>query len=291
MVDAVRAHLRDRGYAVVPESAPPADAVEKWHWFEDLTGDSYAMARMLVRPSEHGTTYTSTMEHAEFHTDYLGAWLPPDLQALPCVRPAVRGGTSLLVDLWRLWARLMEMGVPFDELRTMRPGESLASPAAGGLMNYAFGRSFNLLGPGMEIDGLALTAFADREGLLHRIDLRAGDMLVFDNLRMGHGRTAFDDPDRLLEKIHSWRIDPVNPAAPFDSRLRAAARPARDTGSPLDSIGPDLNRRAAVEMRARNLRRGVVDLERESQQAAESNLAALFADLRGGSAEAHPGTA
>ena len=106
-------------------------------------------------------------------------------------------------------------------------------------------------------------------------------MLVFDNLRMGHGRTAFDDTERLLEKIHSWRVEPVNPAGPFDARLRAAAATSgRGAGTWLESIGPDLDRAAALELRARNRRRGVVDLERESQQAAESILAALFAELR-----------
>jgi hypothetical protein len=282
VTDQIEAQLARDGFVVVPNADPPTDAVERWDWFEDLTGAAYAMACMLVKPSPHGTTYTSTMEHAEFHTDYLGAWLPPDLQALYCVRPAGRGGTSLLADLWRLWQRLVECGVPFAELLELRPGEALASPGMDRLMNFAFGRSFNLLGPGVEIDGLPLTAFADREGLLHRVDLRTGDMLIFDNLRMGHGRTSFDDPSRLLEKIHSWRIEPLSPTSPFDAALRAAAvapTPTR-TRTLFESIGPDLDRAGAHEVRRRNRTGGVVDLERESQQAAEGILAALFAPLR-----------
>jgi hypothetical protein len=266
--------LRGTGFATVANTTMPPDPVDRWRWFESLTGDAYAMTRMPVKPTPTGTTYTSTMEHAEFHTDYLGAWLPPDLQALHCIRPATRGGTSLLVDLWRLWGRLVELGIPFDELRELRQEGILASTGAERLMGFAFGRSYNLLGPGMDIDGLPLTAFADRHGLLHRIDLRQGDLLIFDNLRMGHGRTGFDDPQRLLEKLHSWRIEPVTTSGPFDAALREAA------GAALHRIGPELDVAAATQVRERNRQVGVVDLETGSWSQAESILAKLFGGLR-----------
>jgi gamma-butyrobetaine dioxygenase len=151
----------------------------------------------------------------------------PDFIFLLCVRPALAGGESFVVDTYRLLdglaASASEEDRAFHQFLTTTPVEqtepgfqtSLA-PVVGA---NAAGRRMSRWTPVQRPDG----ALTESERTRHagwlarwrdmayeaslaapRFVLRPGEAICLDNYRMLHGRTGFDDTERTLWRIWAW---------------------------------------------------------------------------------------
>jgi hypothetical protein len=166
--------------------------------------------------------YAVTNAEARFHIDQ-HPYLPPQLQILVCVQQAADpGGASLFVDTWKilddlrggaLFESLFETQrvIQFHNLVWCAPTFSLRAgdlvcvhngfPCASDRVGNEFQ---NLLGE------LAPVQFK----------LEPGDLLISNNHRTLHARTAFTDTRRHLVRILTWLDRPL--AAPADLVEHAA---------------------------------------------------------------------
>jgi gamma-butyrobetaine dioxygenase len=173
------------------------------------TGSSFTL-RASSSPTHLGETYGEILPH----TDMAYRQQPPSLQVLHGLVAAEDGGDTVLVDGEALLGRLSDRAVrrlsatpvtfaaTSDEV-SLRGRHRILSVEGTALQQVVFNDRKLLVDPDAD-DGLwfALDAFvAALEDPTLRLQLRlpAGSMLVFDNRRVLHGRTAFTDPRRHLE--------------------------------------------------------------------------------------------
>ena len=232
----VTAELRDAGYVVLRGDGPLTPE-GSWPALERLLGELYLVTRMSVRCMPGATSYTSTSIDAELHTDYTGFWIPPDVQVLDCIRAAPSGGLQLLADAFAIATALVADGVDASALCTEPMAGAFNYPTNWPLLSNVFGRPMALVAPDTDVGSETLTAYARRQGLVREIDLRQGDVLVFDNHRMLHGRTAFDGTTRLLDKYHAWSRHAVTGTAGLGPALAQLSSPTRDLGAGTHGFG------------------------------------------------------
>ena len=152
---------------------------------------------------------------------------PPRFQILHCLRNHVRGGTSLFADAFAAaaalraahpadFARLVETPVPFQYINDARhlryahptislgPAASVAAAVAGepgiAAVNYSppFQAPLARDTPPAFYDALGrFAALAEARAAVYSRRLGEGDAVVFDNRRVLHGRTAFEDRSEL----------------------------------------------------------------------------------------------
>jgi hypothetical protein len=222
----VRADLDSHGFAQLHASA---DAVR-----DAMVAPFEAAARFLgepplfverqhIRVVEGGKSIASTSGEAPLHTDsqmILG--VPATVQILVCVRPAPRGGETVLVDAFPVVEQIGDASL-FDE--------SITQP-------FYFG---DVRGPMVALRGGHLTvtlAPATRgrfRDALHGATralfaLKENDVLVASNHRMVHGRTAFDaSSNRELVRLLVWLERPLAAPPSIVSRAREVASNALAT--------------------------------------------------------------
>lgn len=187
--------------------------------------------------------YADSRDGGHLHTD--GAERPfplPDYFTLLCVRAAKFGGSLRLVPVERLWARLeakpdvlalLQQDFHFDRRGDQLPGEPATTrkpvlfTTENGQRAVTYLRQYIEVGhnrPGVaaltprQRDALdAFDSALDDPELAIEGRMAEGELAVFNNLRMLHGRTAFDDyPDagrtRLLYR--TWvRAETAYPAS------------------------------------------------------------------------------
>lgn len=172
--------------------------------------------------------YENSNIHALFHIDQ-DPYLPPPIQVLMCVRPASQGGDSTFLDGWELAARLREHDPAlYRELfHTPRIIQFSNSHWFGPTLSV---RLDNLL----VIHGAVPPAADDHVGkaVLSRfvlcrpvkLHMTEGDVIVANNHRLLHGRTAFADPGRLIIRLMIWLERPLTgePGLLDEARLVAA---------------------------------------------------------------------
>ena len=190
------------------------------------TGCSFSL-RASATPTHLGETFAAISPH----TDLAYRQHPPTLQVLHSIQPALTGGCSMLVDGLAVVAALNEMTVELlstvpiefvaiSETVHFRSRRPLLELVGGELRSIAYNR-LKLVPVGDSRLRAAIDCFeralAD-PALVQTLDLGVGEALVFDNRRVLHGRTPFDDPRRHLE---GWfgNIDDVDSLA----RLSAIA--------------------------------------------------------------------
>ncbi len=194
--------------------------------------------RQPVRPFEGARAFAGSRAEAPLHTDsQLLLGVPPAVQILVCVRPATRGGESVLVDGADVLARC--------ELDA--PAVARALFEADRLQRFAFG---DVTGPTVSLRGghvawtlapraedavaVALAPVLGRTPSLVR-RLAAGEALVASNHRMLHGRTPFEG-ERELVRLLVWLEEPLASSWP-DEATRARTRVV------VPSLSPDARRR------------------------------------------------
>lgn len=189
-------------------------ATEPWEVARALGGEVEMIERQPIR-DVGGRSFASNRGPAPLHTDsqlYRGR--PAHFQVLGCVRAARRGGESLIADSHAV----TETDALFREVR---------------LFPFVFGdvraTTFSAAG-----DDLIFTHSPRLPSLVElrpqTIALRDGDVLIVDNHRCAHGRNAFDDPSRELQRILIWLRDPPR------SKRAWHARAAREGHAPVRMV-------------------------------------------------------
>ena len=153
----------------------------------------------------------------------------PDYIFLLCVRPAVSGGESFVVDTYALLDAL-RAGSPEDrafyDFLTSVPVEQtepdFQPSRAPVVLDNGRGRRMSRWTPVQRPDTSLSAAESARHAALlerwktlaHEASLRAprfvlqpGETICLDNYRMLHGRTGFDDTERTLWRIWAWTTE------------------------------------------------------------------------------------
>jgi hypothetical protein len=218
-------------WSTTPELLREATAASPFSFAARLLGvEPLLVERQPIRPIDGGRSFASTRVDTPLHTDsqmFLG--MSATLQILVCVKPAARGGESVLVDGARLLARL-ERDDPalasalFDVDRVQRfyfgdvPGPTVA--LRGGHLAWTCA-PIGMAG-GDRIASALAQALASEPAIQH--PLRPGDALVASNHRMLHGRRPFEG-DRELVRLLVWLERPLAADPRHVARARELSPP------------------------------------------------------------------
>lgn len=220
-------------YAVVHDPALVARIAEQpWEVARALGARVSMIERQPIR-AVGGRSFASNNGPAPLHTDsqlYRGR--PANWQVLGCVRAAKQGGESLIADAHA--AAFTNLDRLFREERTFPFvfGDVRATTFAAVGEELIFTHS-----PRLDPFGVAAQLPVER------ITLRAGELLIVDNHRCAHGRTAFQDTTRELQRILVWLEEPVRGRRDWHARAVAEGRaPVRL----VDREVPDDPRREAI---------------------------------------------
>ena len=196
----------EHGYELIDGGRPPSDP---WSYIAELVGQRPEMVEVQpIRPVEHGRSFASTRGFTPLHTDsqdYRGA--APRLQVMICRQAAARGGETILLDTRPLVAHLAKADPAlhralFTVTRTHRfyfgdlVGPTIATRRGHQVFTHA---------PQPPIDpvGEALAAHLASAPLIG-VPVATGQVLLVDNHRMLHGRTAFADGTRHFVRLLAW---------------------------------------------------------------------------------------
>lgn len=181
---------------------------------------------VISRPNPNNQAYTADALMA--HTDLANREMPPGVQFLHCLEFEASGGDSLLVDGFHAaeqlraadpgaWDLLTRVGLPFrfhDADWDVRwKGTAIALDADGQYheIRYNPGLGAPLDVPADRVKAVyralhALSARLKDPANVFGFKLRAGDMMVFNNRRVLHGRAAFD-PNTGPRKLQGCYVD------------------------------------------------------------------------------------
>ncbi|SDG79202.1 Taurine dioxygenase, alpha-ketoglutarate-dependent [Sinosporangium album] len=165
-------------------------------------------------------TFSIRAGGAGFHTDSQYHARPEDIVCLFVVRPAARGGDTLLVTeretvsaLHRHLDGQAALGALADPVWRWRTPEVYGTaeqqrpvPVLPGDGTVRW-RADNLAArrPGRESRAAAVLLDCLESAVApERIEQRPGDLIVIDNHRTMHARTGFRDPRRLLLRVRLW---------------------------------------------------------------------------------------
>ena len=190
---------------------------------------------VISRPEPNNQAYTA--DDLPLHTDLPNQQLVPGYQFLHCVDNAATGGDSVFADGLRIledlrsaapddFRLLTEIEAPYrfrdtdTDIRIRRPLVEL--DREGRPVRLAFNPGIlDIVDMDPEIVGDWYRAYRGMQAAVAqhpcRLELRlhAGEMAVFDNSRVLHGRTAFD-PNSGKRRLRGYYID----RGEMDSRLR-----------------------------------------------------------------------
>ena len=194
--------------------------------------------RVETMPDPNNLAYTSLA--LPLHTDLPNQELPPGYQFLHCVKNGASGGESVFADAYAIAEKLRQtnpdafdlltrVAVPYrfhdrkDDIRVHRPVISLNGKGEVFDVRYsahlmaAFDMEASLM-TNYYAAFRAFMALTRDPGFIISFKLEAGQMVVFDNRRVLHGRAAFNPATghRLLKGFYVDRGE-------FDSRIRKLA--------------------------------------------------------------------
>lgn len=191
----------------------------------ELLGESpfkLRMRRLEILPTQR-RGYENSNVHALFHIDQ-DPYLPPPIQVLMCVRPAREGGDSTFLDGWELAAKVRahDPALYTELLHTPRIIPFSNSNFFGTTISVRLDNLLVIHGA-MPPDDPVGKALLQRFSLARpvKLHLTEGDVIIANNHRLLHGRTAFTDPDRLIIRLMIWLDHPLV----GDPVLVAEARP------------------------------------------------------------------
>lgn len=200
---------------IVPDPAP----IKEGGGNRDRSYVTSTLAETLAVPFQSG--HTDGFAYGDKYPDYI---------FLSCVRPALSGGESFVIDTYSMLDALRASASAEDTafatfLQTVaveqtEPGfQTSFAPA---ILDNGRGRKMSRWTPVQRPDAnlppvehertrawlarwTELTYRASLEA--PRFLLRAGETLCVDNYRMLHGRTGFDDTERALWRIWAWTTE------------------------------------------------------------------------------------
>lgn len=219
---AVLRRLRDQGVVLVDGLGPdPTETEAVVGVLGTIQDTSYG--RLYDNTNDGNAERLSNSDRALMpHTDEPFRYTPPGIIAFHCVRPAPEGGATILIDGFRLAEAVRERDAGAFHLLAMRP-QSFERRVDGGFELVCHARAI-ALDPGGRIAGFR---FAERSASPPRLEpdeieafyrarrllaglvadpafrierrLAAGELLLFDNHRVMHGRTALAGPRHLRQ--------------------------------------------------------------------------------------------
>jgi gamma-butyrobetaine dioxygenase len=195
--------------------------------------------RVETIPDPNNLAYTS---HAlPLHTDLPNQEMPPGYQFLHCVRNGAEGGASVFADAYMIaenvrkanpdaFRLLTSIPIPYrfhdkaHDIRVHRPMVSLDERGRVFDIRYSahlmdsFDMPAEVMGDYYAAYRLFMAETRRPENII-TFKMKPGEMVVFDNRRVLHGRTAFDPMTghRLLKGFYVDRGE-------FDSRIRMLSR-------------------------------------------------------------------
>lgn len=194
---------------------------------------------VISKPDPNNLAYTAVT--LPLHTDLPNQEVPPGFQFLHCIANEAEGGGSLFADGFALakdlrtkdpeaFRLLSEVAIPFRfhdgdaDIRTHAPVITLdrAGKVSEIRWNAHIAATFDMPADIMPAYYRAYRAFmAMTRDPAYQLTfkLKAGEMIVFDNRRVLHGREAFD-PSTGFRHLHGCYVD----RGEFNSRLRLLAR-------------------------------------------------------------------
>ncbi len=217
--------LRD-GYAVLArEHTSHLSTSDPWRLCTELFGTRpLVVERQPIRPVEGGASFASSTVFTPLHTDSQSlVGVAPDIQIMQCVRPAVVGGETLLVDAWQVVSQLRTASPElYGELfRTSRRIPFVFGDVFGPTLSKKRGRAVFTHSPRVLPEdrvGMALARVLDAVPRI-RFRVEAGEILVVHNHRMLHGREAFSDHAREFSRVLAWFDEPIfaesDPEGPY----------------------------------------------------------------------------
>ena len=230
--DAAREPCARQGFAVVrpaAELSPEEAARAPWLFAERLLGERPRLVeRQPIKAIPGGRSFASSAGPAPLHTDSQSfAGTPPAVQVMACVRPADRGGESVLVDAWALLDRIAASDPDLYRLLFEAPrripfvfGDVFGPTVA--LRGGAFVFTQAPVAPPGDPVAARLAPWIDAAPRIERA-VSAGEILVVDNHRMLHGRRPFADPAREHVRLLVW-TSPVGAAVAGAPGARGGGR-------------------------------------------------------------------
>lgn len=252
MLDTVRA----RGYDVLPPVAGiDADtaAREPWETATQLLGEPPLMVeRQPIKPVQDGRSFASNAAFTPLHTDsQMFGGVSPHVQIMVCAKAARDGGATLLVDTHVLLEQIQrEDPVFFRALFTqVRRIPFVFGDVVGPTVSWRAGCLVFTHSP-MRVEdevGPRLLRSLSRAPVME-VAVPDGHMLVVDNHRMLHGRTAFTDVSRRFTRLLAWRKTGFSRHEGFAAlaRAEAARHGAGEASWPTDEV--ERRRRIVLEM-------------------------------------------
>jgi len=191
------------------------------------------------KPNPNNLAYTSFA--LPLHTDLTNQELPPGFQFLHCLANEAEGGGSMFCDGYAIaedlrasdpeaFELLSTVSIPFrfhDDVTDIRVRKKVINlDEAGQVIEICFNAH---LADTLDLEPSLMVQYyrAYRQFMLLTKDpaylvtlkLKAGEMVVFDNRRVLHGRSAFD-PQTGFRHLHGCYVD----RGEFESRLRVLRR-------------------------------------------------------------------
>jgi len=196
---------------------------------------------VVNRPDPNNLAYTA--EHLPLHTDLPNQEVPPGYQFLHCIANEAKGGGSIFADGFAIaedlraedpdaFALLSSVPIPFRfhdaeaDIRVRRPVVTLDGDGRLAEIRYNahIAAAFDMPADIMAGYYRAYRTYMERtrrQDYVVSLKLEAGEMVVFDNRRILHGRERFD-PNTGYRHLHGCYVD----RGEFASRLRVLARAA-----------------------------------------------------------------
>jgi alpha-ketoglutarate-dependent taurine dioxygenase len=175
---------------------------------------------VAVTTDQTGATFSIRAGEAGLHTDAQYRRVPEDLVCLFAARPAASGGVTRLLHAANTRAALLRHPKGEWALQVLaRPSWSWKAPEifeaeppfrapvlpGDGTVRWRI----DTLAPGLtaaqELAAAVFETSIQAAPEVVEVALGAGDVVVVDNHRTLHGRTAFSDPRRLLLRVRLWR--------------------------------------------------------------------------------------
>jgi hypothetical protein len=200
-------------------------------YVQNINSEKIVIIRDEGKSMMSGGRYHQTKEGGSYHTDSPHWMNVPDLVGMLCIREAKKGGTSKFVSAYTIHNQLLKEknGVLktlyekfyFDKRGEFQTDESktIFEPVfvfENGKLHCRYLRNYII--SGHELENVPLSPLQkDSIDLLEQItqvpenilsyDLKTNDMIFFDNHRMLHGRTEFEDyeeEDKKRRLLRTW---------------------------------------------------------------------------------------
>lgn len=203
-------------------------------YVQNIKNEKFVVITDEGKSMKTGGRYHQTRDGGSYHTDS-PQWLnTPDYIALLCIRPAKIGGTSKFLSAYSIHNKLFQNNkmfleelyhnFHFDKRGEFKENESptVFEPIfkyQNGKLNLRYLRDY--ISGGHKIQNLPLSKiqndsldYFDKisidDDITVNYDLKSGDMVFFNNHRVLHGRTSFEDyEDKNLKRymIRTWIKD------------------------------------------------------------------------------------